>query len=81
MCKCVRETVSTDASSSLRSDSKAAQKPLWLALDEIQVCVPKSSQSTCVPKVPYIYVHMNITTSHRHIRVYIYTHDMLYRIL
>ena len=41
--------VNNDASSSLRSDSKAVQKPLWLALDEIQVHVTKSSRGTAVP--------------------------------
>ena len=41
--------VNNDASSSLRSDSKTVQKPLWLALDEIQVHVTKSSRGTGVP--------------------------------
>ena len=50
VCLCVQYALCEhDASSSLRSDSKAVQKPLWLALDEIQVHVTKSSRGTAVP--------------------------------
>ena len=49
VCLCVQYVLCEHDASSLRSDSKAVQKPLWLALDEIQVHVTKSSRGTGVP--------------------------------